>query len=66
MIPPILIVPSGSPIPRIGEIVALPGELNRKWRLCEGVVHCFDLVDEVEIDGENCRQFTVKVLLSEP
>ena len=63
MIAPVLIVPVGYAIPRIGEMVALPGDLNHKWRRCEGVIHGFDLVQEAEIEGVPCRLFTIRVLL---
>lgn len=67
MLPQSIIVPSGSPIPAINDIVLLPsGNEQESCRYkCEAIVHQFNLLGKKEVDGVVCNVFVIRVLVSE-
>lgn len=61
-----IIVPSGSPIPAIGDIVLLPSENEQepcRYR-CDALVHQYNLFHKEEVDGVMCNLFVVRILVS--
>ena len=67
MLPQSIIVPAGSPIPAIGDVITLPSENDQEIcrYKCEAIVHQFNLLGKKEVDGVMCHVFVIRVLVSE-
>ena len=59
-----VIVPAGYSIPRVGEIVVLPGDPTPSKWLVDAVVHQFNYIEETRMEGELCTLFVVRILVS--
>ena len=66
MLPQSIMVPSGCPVPAIGDIVLLNSDDEQEpcRYKCEALVHQFNLLSKKEVDGVVCNVFVIRLLVS--